>query len=40
MGAYLAKISEDRIILSGLKMILVGIITMVAVNLLAGPSAL
>ncbi len=40
MGAYLGKISEDRIILSGLKMILVGVITMVAVNLLAGPGAL
>ncbi|WP_428400991.1 VIT1/CCC1 transporter family protein [Methanocrinis sp.] len=40
MGAYLGKISEGQIILSGLKMILVGIVTMVAVNLLAGPSAL
>lgn len=39
MGAYLAKISEDRMILSGLKMIMVGVITIVAVNLLVDLSA-
>jgi len=37
LGAFLAKISDDRVFLSGLKMILVGLITIVVVGLLSFP---
>jgi len=40
LGLFLAKISQDRMIASGVKMILIGLLTIAVVSLVSGPGGI